>query len=69
MQMKKVLAAIRAPIDTHDVFFVIGLGLLAAGCFAVYWPLGLIVPGAILTGLGIYAAQPRRSRPPPSNEK
>jgi hypothetical protein len=62
--MKKTLAAIAAAVDLYDVVFVVGLGLLAAGCFAVYWPLGLIVP--ILTGLGIYAAQrgPRSPRPP-----
>jgi hypothetical protein len=64
--MKKTLAALRQALDVHDVVFVVGLGLLAAGCFAVFWPLGLIVPGAILTGLGIYTARP--PRPPEGKE-
>jgi hypothetical protein len=62
--MRKAFAAVRQAFDLRDIVFVFGLGLLAAGCFAVYWPLGLIVPGAILTGLGIYAARLPTRRPP-----
>jgi hypothetical protein len=51
----KLWAAVE--LDRTDVVFVCGLGLLTYGAFAVYYPAGYLVPGAILTGLGLWAAR------------
>lgn len=36
---------------------VLGLVLLTVGCGCVYWPLALIVPGALLTGAALLGAR------------
>lgn len=41
-------SGIFAEIDARDVIAVIGLVLLSAGFYQIYWPAALIVPGGIL---------------------
>lgn len=48
-------------MDTFDALGIIGLVLLAAGLWFVYWPLALIVPGAVLLGVALAGAA-RRGR-------
>lgn len=36
-------------LDARDVTAIVGLIMLAAGCAMAWPPLGLIVPGAVLT--------------------
>lgn len=43
-------------LDGSDVMFALGLVLGAVGFGAVYWPLGFIYAGLILTALGIVGA-------------
>lgn len=40
-----------------DLVFLVGLGLLAAGLAGYDVRLAMIVPGAILTGVGLLAAR------------
>ena len=40
-----------------DVVALVGLGLVGAGLWFVYWPLALIVPGAGLVVVGILGAR------------
>lgn len=42
--------------DIIDVAGVLGVGLLSWGAWMVSPPLGLIVPGAILTGVALFSA-------------
>lgn len=44
-------------MDSNDWFALIGLGLLTAGVGFVWWPLALIVPGAILLAVGVSGAR------------
>ena len=46
-------------MDLYDGFALIGLGLLSAGLYFVYWPLALIVPGVILLAVGLAGATRR----------
>ena len=43
-------------MDTFDAIGIAGLVLLAAGLWFVYWPLALIVPGAVLLGVALAGA-------------
>lgn len=49
-----------AGLDATERVLYRGLALLAAGIAPVVWPLALIVPGAVLTGLAVLHAVPRR---------
>lgn len=40
-------------IDGYDLVALIGLLLLAVGCWLVYEPLALIVPGLLLLAFGV----------------
>lgn len=42
-------------MDARDVIAIIGLLLLAGGLYFVFWPLALLVPGAILCWYGFVA--------------
>lgn len=44
-------------MDRFDIVALIGLALLAAGLYFVYWPLALIVPGVVLFGVGALGAR------------
>ena len=44
-------------MDRWDVVALVGLGLVGAGLWFVYWPLALIVPGAVLVVVGILGAR------------
>ena len=37
-----------------DAFILAGLGLVAFGLAAIYWPLAPIVCGIVLTGVGLW---------------
>ncbi len=37
----------------RDVFFFSGIALMAAGLYFVYWPMSLVVPGAIFIIMGL----------------
>jgi hypothetical protein len=50
-----MIRAFIAGLDDAERLFLSGLGLLAAGCACWWPPLALIVPGAVLTALGIAA--------------
>lgn len=41
-------------IDTRDVIALVGLVLLGAGLYFVYWPAALIVPGAALVWKSLF---------------
>jgi len=44
-------------LDRNDVVALLGLLLMAGGLVFVYWPLALIVPGALLVALGVTGAR------------
>lgn len=48
--------------DEFDAVLGLGLLLLSAGAAWVYAPLGLIVPGGILTALAVAWARPVRRK-------
>jgi len=48
--------------DEADAVLVVGLVLLSAGSGLVYAPLGLIVPGTVLTGLAVFWTRPVRRK-------
>ena len=43
-------------VDLFDVIAAVGLVLLAVGLVFVWWPLALVVPGAILVVVGLAGA-------------
>lgn len=47
--------AMRGPIV--DIVFLLGLVLLSVGCWMVYTPLGLIVPGGVLLCVAVLASR------------
>jgi len=51
-----------AVIDAADLHLYGGLLILATGAGLVYPPAALIVPGAVLVGLGVLASWPRRRK-------
>jgi hypothetical protein len=57
--MRKVMSAIIAWVgstfDEQDVMLALGLTLLSAGLWQVWPPAALIVPGAIITSVAIFA--------------
>lgn len=56
--MRSAWAEIRRSIDRRDALVFLGVGLIAIGCWFVYWPAAFLVPGAVL----LWYALP--SRPP-----
>lgn len=48
--------------DEFDAVLAVGLLLLSSGAAWVYPPLGLIVPGGILTTLAVAWARPARRK-------
>lgn len=48
-------------MDIYDWFGLIGLVMVAVGCWLIYPPAALIVPGVLLLGLSL-AGVLRRSR-------
>ena len=59
--MRKVLRLIgiwlARTFDVRDAMLAIGLALLAAGLFLVWPPAALIVPGAIMSAVAIFAGR------------
>lgn len=53
--MKRLFRGIFGQIDARDVIAVIGLSLLSAGLYQIYWPAALIAPGAILCWYALVA--------------
>ena len=49
-------------IDRYDVVALLGVLLITGGCYLVYPPLALIVPGVLLLVLGLLGARPQRRR-------
>jgi len=49
-------AAMFKLVDSHDLIAFIGLVMLSIGCYFVYPPLVLIVPGSILFIIGVVGA-------------
>ncbi len=43
--------------DSRDALGVIGLGLLAGGCWMVYPPAALVLPGLVLIGVAIFGVR------------
>lgn len=64
---RETLQDIGEGLSLRDVLSLAGIVLLAAG-FAMAWlPLGLIVPGAIFTYLGVFGVSADdRGTPPPA---
>lgn len=56
--MRRALTMMRITLDRRDVLVLVGLGLIAIGCWCIYWPAAFLVPGAVL----LWYALP--SRPP-----
>lgn len=59
MSLRKACNAIggwiRKTFDVRDAMLASGLGLLGAGLWAVWPPAALIVPGAIISAVAIFA--------------
>ena len=51
-----MITKIRATFDRYDVIAALGLALLSAGLVWVWWPLALIIPGALLLVIGVIGA-------------
>lgn len=49
-------------MDRWDWIALVGLALVAAGLWFVWWPLALIVPGVVLLVVGIVGAVVRGRR-------
>lgn len=44
-------------MDQRDAILIMGLTILSAGCFLVYPPAALIVPGVILVAMAIFGVR------------
>lgn len=56
-------------MDRWDGLALVGLVMVGAGLWFVYWPLALIVPGAGLVALGVLGARNSPVRKPSAEGK
>ena len=62
--MRKVVASIAAAFGPEEILLIIALLMVAGGCWFVWWPAALIVPGAVLLWLALPSRQPFVYRAP-----
>lgn len=53
----RVLGAIAAHVDQRDLLLAAGLTMLGFGAAEAWAPLGLIVPGAVLSAVAIFGVR------------
>jgi hypothetical protein len=55
--MRQIWNFVASAVDGRDAMLAIGLAMLAYGVSCVWSPLGLIVPGLVLTAIAIFGVR------------
>lgn len=67
--MQRLRKQLASELDRTTIVLGLGLLLMAAGCWWIWRPAGLVVPGAVLTWLTLPARVPFIAAPPEPRRK